>query len=277
MRIKITCDIGQGVILPINYNHLLTGVVYQFLKQSDPEYAHFLHETGYERDRRGFKLFTFSQLMAKQRVVQGDRIRFEFSLTWYVSSPQQAFLENFAASLMQTGVLQIADKQLRVRDVTVPRAPRFDRQMRFRCLAAITMTTKRERDGQLVMHYCRANDPQFSELVRQNLIRSSTKPFTDTRQGISPLLWRLTKRTSQSERGRVSRLVDFKGVKIRGVLCPFQVIGAPELIRVGYECGFGDKNSVGFGMAEVIKKTQAVREQEPEQPAVWHDATGPKS
>ena len=253
MRIKISCDIGQGVTLPINYNHLLSGVVYQFLKQSDPEYAHFLHETGYERDRRGFKLFTFSQLMAKQRVVQGARIRFEFSLTWYVSSPQQAFLENFAASLMQTGVLQIADKQLRVRDVTVPRAPRFDRQMRFRCLAAIVMSTKRERDGQLVMHYCRANDPQFSELVRQNLIRKY-----EAIHGHAPRDQSFAMAFDQAyiakRKGRVSRLVDFKGVKIRGVLCPFQVIGAPELIRVGYECGFGDKNSVGFGMAEVVRK-----------------------
>ena len=42
MRIKITCDIGEGIRLPINYNYFLTGVIYQFLKESNPEYADFL-------------------------------------------------------------------------------------------------------------------------------------------------------------------------------------------------------------------------------------------
>ena len=48
MRIKITCDIREGIRLPINYNYFLTGVIYQFLKESDPEYAHFLHQDGYD-------------------------------------------------------------------------------------------------------------------------------------------------------------------------------------------------------------------------------------
>ena len=50
----------------------------------------------------------------------------------------------------------------------------------------------------------------------------------------------------------MTRLVDYKGIKIRGVVSPFHVIGAPELIHIGYECGFGDKNSMGFGMADVL-------------------------
>ena len=52
----------------------------------------------------------------------------------------------------------------------------------------------------------------------------------------------------------MTRLVDYKGTKIRGVVAPFHVIGAPELIHIGYECGFGDKNSMGFGMVEVSKR-----------------------
>ena len=46
-------------------------------------------------------------------------------------------------------------------------------------------------------------------------------------------------------------LVDYKGIKIKGIMCPFGVSGSPALIQIGYECGFGDKNSAGFGMAEV--------------------------
>ena len=114
MRIKITCDIGEGIRLPINYNYSLSGVIYQFLRESDPEYAQFLHQDGYEVENRRFKLFTFSQLMAKQRKIQGAQIHFRSPLTWYVSSSQEPFLANFAAALMGTGILQVERHKLRV-------------------------------------------------------------------------------------------------------------------------------------------------------------------
>ena len=36
-------------------------------------------------------------------------------------------------------------------------------------------------------------------------------------------------------------------------MCPFQAEGSVELIKLGYQTGFGDKNSFGFGMVEVIE------------------------
>ena len=251
MRIKITCDIGEGVLLPINSNHLLTGVIYQFLNESDPEYADFLHQDGYELENRRFKLFTFSQLMAKRREIRGEEIYFCSPLTWYVSSSQRPFLENFAAALMQNGILQIDRQRLKVQDVEVLRQPRFGPQMTFRCLSPITMSTKRERADQLVAHYCLPDDSQFSELVRQNLIRKYEAMY---RQPPTEKSFAMTfDEAYMAKKERVTRLVDYKGIKIRGVVCPFHVIGAPELIHVGYECGFGDKNSAGFGMVEVSR------------------------
>ena len=253
MRIKITCDIGEGIRLPINYNYFLTGVIYGFLSESDPEYADFLHQDGYEQENRRFKLFTFSQLMAKRREIGGNQIHFRSPLTWCVSSSQQLFLENFAATLVQTGTLQIAGHRLQVQDVEVLRQPRFSSQMTFRCLSPITMSTKRERDGQLGTHYCFSDDPQLSELVRQNLIRKYEAVYRQPPQEKS-FAMTFDQAYIDKKKGRVTRLVDFKGTKIRGILSPFHVIGAPELIHIGYECGFGDKNSMGFGMVEIARK-----------------------
>ena len=61
--------------------------------------------------------------------------------------------------------------QLPIRDVTVPRIPRFQSEMQFRCLSPIVMSTVREHDGKQAMHYCRPDDPALSDLIRQNLIR----------------------------------------------------------------------------------------------------------
>ena len=250
MRIQIQADVGNGLTLPINYNHLLAGVVYRFLAESDPEYASFLHEEGYRTAEKRFKLFTFSQLMAERRRVIGDKIHFRSTLTWYVSSPVERFLSHFADTLLTEGRLSFGARQLPIMDVTIPRVPRFQSEMYFRCLSPVVMSTTRQRDGELVMHYCLPDDPALSELIRQNLIRKhdaihARVPQDDT------LTFTFDKAYIDRRKGRVTRLVDYKGIKIRGTMCPFRVSGNPALIQIGYECGFGDKNSAGFGMVEV--------------------------
>ena len=250
MRIKILADVAEGLTLPINYNYILAGVIYGFLKESDPEYASFLHNEGYLGGEKRFKLFTFSQLMAERRRVAGDTIHFGSTLAWQVSSPVERFLSHFADTLLTSGRLTLGQRQLPIRDVTVPRIPRFRSEMQFRCLSPIVMTTRRERDGKPAMHYCLPDDPALSELIRKNLIRKHEaihgRPPPD-----DSLTFAFDRNYIDRRQGRVTRLVDYKGIKIRGILCPFRVVGSPALIRVGYECGFGDKNSAGFGMAEV--------------------------
>ncbi len=85
MRIQILADVGKGITLPINYNHLLVDAIYRFLAESNPEYADFLHEEGYHANEKRFKLFTFSQLMAERRRITGEQIHFRSTLTWFVS------------------------------------------------------------------------------------------------------------------------------------------------------------------------------------------------
>ena len=69
MRVQILADVGNGITLPINYNHLLVGAIYRFLAESNPEYADFLHDEGYQTAEKRFKLFTFSQLMAERGAI----------------------------------------------------------------------------------------------------------------------------------------------------------------------------------------------------------------
>ena len=250
MRIQILTDVGKGIILPINYNHLLVGVIYRFLSESNPEYADFLHDEGYLVSEKRFKLFTFSQLMAERRDITGEQIHFRSTLTWFVSSPVEQFLSHFADTLLTAGRLSIGSHQLKIMDVTIPRGPRIQSEMELRCLSPIVMSTVRQDNGQRRTHYCLPDDPDLSELIRQNLLRKYEAIHGRTPENDS-LSFRFDDRYIRRKQGRVTRLVDFKGIKIRGILCPFRVSGSVALIQTGYECGFGDKNSAGFGMVEV--------------------------
>jgi len=51
-----------------------------------------------------------------------------------------------------------------------------------------------------------------------------------------------------------SQLVQYKGTHHHSYLGRFVVSGGEELVRLGWECGFGEANSKGFGMAESIHR-----------------------
>ena len=249
MRIQILVDVGQDFTLPVNYNNLLVGVIYRYLGDSNPEYADFLHDEGYRAAQKRFKLFTFSRLLAKHRRIIDGQIHFGSTITWYVSSPVEKFLSHFADTLLTEGRLSIGQHELKVKDVSIPRTPKFQSNMRFRCLSPIVMSAAREHEGKRRTHYCLQDDPELSQLIRQNLIRKHEAVYGSISD--DALSFRFDEDYIRRSPRRITQLVDFKGIKIRGVLCPFYVSGSTALIRVGYECGFGDKNSIGFGMAEL--------------------------
>jgi CRISPR-associated endoribonuclease Cas6 len=58
--------------------------------------------------------------------------------------------------------------------------------------------------------------------------------------------------------GKISKLIPFQKIdnnirtKIKGFEVPFKIIAGPELIKIGYDCGFGNDNSAGMGCVESI-------------------------
>lgn len=177
--------------------------------------------------------------MTKRRQIHGDMIQFRSPVTWFVSSSQKPFLENFVAALVhkrllqierhrlricmrmirlerRTG-LQIERHRLRIADVEVLPQPRFRPKMTFRCLSPITMSTTRQRDNQSVTHFCLPDDPQFSELVGQSLIRKYEAIYQEPPPD-SSFAMIFDKAYMDKKNGAVTRLVNYKGVKIRGGL-----------------------------------------------------------
>ncbi len=106
MRVEFTfLPHSEGVVFPINYNYFLTGLIYRIISNSSGEYAAFLHDRGYrhEESKNGFKLFTYSMLMGKCRVM-GDRISYTGSrIQWQISSPLEEFLQHLITGVFSEG------------------------------------------------------------------------------------------------------------------------------------------------------------------------------
>src|SRR5215204_3437927 len=89
MRLRISLyPEGPSLRLPVQYNHLLQGLIYSNL---DHALSEWLHEKGHAYGERHFKLFTFSRLFGK-REVENDRIRFlgpQFLFFLHLSYPPE--------------------------------------------------------------------------------------------------------------------------------------------------------------------------------------------
>jgi CRISPR-associated endoribonuclease Cas6 len=287
MRIKLTLFPANGkVILPVSYNYFLTSLIYKIIHNSSEDYSRFLHDEGYRlgESKKGFKLFTYSRLTSKKFKIGGGKIIFlNNHVEWQISSPLDNFIQHLVTGVFAEGQeLEIGhinnrssrsnslnglsglNRFLIERIETLPR-PEFKENMRFICLSPITVSKVscptlekggeggfiRSSDSLRPCHYLRPWEEGFSEAIRNNLIKKFKLVYG---KDINDPDFKIKIDTDYMNRksGKITKNINFKGTNIIGFMSPFEVAGSPELIEIGYEAGFGEKGSMGFGMVKEI-------------------------
>ena len=265
MRFRITlspkdCKLAA---LPLN-NYPAASLIYKIVSIASPDYGAFLHDQGYspEGSYKRFKFFVFSRFyLDDEESRKSTQIRDGFlwfkpgPVLWQVSSPIGNFVEAFITGLVEKKIVGIGESGVAtVFDVTcveLIEPPAFKEQMHFLTLSPITVSVKEQApNGALRKHYLRADNEQFGEQVRLNLIEKyltlTGRYPADDRLEFN-FDWDYIRRRGGVE--RVSKLIQFNQTKIKCYQAPFKVKGNIELIELGWECGFGNANSQGFGMA----------------------------
>lgn len=253
MRLTLTLEPDRvPCTIPFSYAHALAAVIYKFLDHASPHYARFLHDEGYRAGTKRFKLFTFSQLLIPHRKLTPEGlVCLSEQISWQIASPIAEFVEHLAAGLLQLGEMRLGKYRFTIARVEVVPPPSFAPKMRLRCLSPIVVSRAEERAGKLMAHYLRADDPQLSEALRTNLLRKFL--LVHGREPVDTSLAVEFARGYVERHGEgIYRLVEYKGTKIKAIMAPFVVRGSPELLEIGYEAGFGEKNSMGFGMVEAV-------------------------
>ena len=134
--------------------------------------------------------------------------------------------------------------------------PLFSGDMRFVMLSALVCATKSEADQ--YSQYLFPSDPDFKRVLVANLCRKYEvlhgKPMACIENNV---MFELDRDYVAKVHGKVQKLITLKEgrsdeSKVKGTLAPFRLVAPTELIEVGYECGFGEKNAQGFGMVKAI-------------------------
>jgi CRISPR-associated endoribonuclease Cas6 len=239
-----------GTALPLNYHYAVAQAIYRKLGSASIDFATQLHDVGYRTNGQVFKLFTFSRLQTTKARQHDDKLLLEHpEIFLQVSSPVAEFIEHLIGGISRARIWDIAGGKFQfVRAELVP-PPIFQVRMRFHALSPITEWIRGEREHPTFLSLT----DDWSEIMRANLVRKYKALYGHEPEN-QALIWRWDRDylDRAEQRGkRLSVLREIKGINIRGWLAPFTVEGSKELIELGYEAGFGSRNSMGFGMAEV--------------------------
>jgi len=236
MRIRLSMG-GKG-LLPFNYNHLLAGVLYSAFRRADLELAHSVHVS------KSIKLFTFSEIRGC-KAVPGRGIEINDKAHFLVSSPRDDVIRAAVEGLLEKGEIRLGKLPLRLESMEVLKPPSFNgSSVRFRTFSPICVTTKREKDGRLLQWDLYPSDTQFYTNLRRNLIKKyelfhGCSPEDNELVVGAPTWTKPVRLKIKDTYHRASHML-------------FEARGAKELLEMGYEAGFGEKNSMGFGMVEVV-------------------------
>jgi len=249
MRINVELRTTSDAILPWSYNGLLQGVLYSIMRRGEPQIASFLHDSGFFSDGKTYKLITFSLLRFGSFESQRDGIRVLGEAQWDVSSPVNALIEALVLGLLAEGEIRLGRSIFRIERVQVVPEPEFSERMTFATISPICASTgMRDEQGSFKKRFLSPSESDFWRVINENLKRKAAlitgeEPHGDVRFDVL-------------DEPR-SKLLEINGVQVRGWMMRFETAGPVELLRAGYQAGFGERNAQGFGMVREIKKKQA--------------------
>lgn len=247
MRLKIKFKSDTVIVLPIDYNYYIQSMIYKNI--SDEQFADFLHNKGYSYETRTFKMFTFSRLEGNSRL---NKVTKEISfidkeMTLIISSANDKMIEYLSCSFMLNDTCYLKGNNLKIDSVEILKEAITDNVIEVTTLTPVVVySTLASR--QTV--YYSPEDYCFNNRIRENIIRKFSA-FTGTPiEHLKDIDFQIN-----VKKGRkiIKKVVKYKNFIIIGYLSTFVLRGESNILQFAYDCGIGDKSSLGFGLLQIQK------------------------
>ena len=272
MHLRIKAFTKTPCKISYNYQYVLHSAIYSLIQKSSKEYSEFLHHKGFELNERSandesknikkiFKLFTFSKL----KFFPNNRTKYGFEnvkeIEFNFATPVKKSFEHLVLGIFSNSEIilnfQNRNTKFNIQSVETIKEPSISGEEKFICLSPICTSTVRIKNGKREQHFLNYMDPKerskFIQNIKSNLIKKYKTIYEkDYRNGNLDFQFSFDPEYIVKKEGKISKLISFKNnIKIKAYEAPFTIKADPELIKIGYDCGFGEKNSAGFGMVKV--------------------------
>lgn len=239
MKYKLTFYSAEEISLPIQYNHIMQAALLNWL--GNPKYSSFLHDQGYAEGKRNIKLYTFSNLYGQYKYhSQERRISFQGEIYFWCSFYEEESDELICENVRKQKPLRLGEKRLAFVDCEMVEETYED--CIVETVSPVTMhSTVELPDGRKRTYYYEPQEREFSELIRQNLVRKY-KAF----YGCDPVDSQFQILCIEKERYK-SISIYYRNFLIKAWKGKFILKGSEELIRMALLTGIGARTGIGCG------------------------------
>ncbi|MDI6618628.1 MAG: CRISPR-associated endoribonuclease Cas6 [Clostridiales bacterium] len=246
MRVILEFTSDKDLYLPLQYNHILQGFIYN--QMTDSEFSEFLHDEGFKYGKRQFKLFTFSRLEGKFKILKQEgriAIKPPFKLT--ISSPIDEFIFDISKNMFKKDYCIINNQKLQLNSLNIINPPVFKNRTRIKFLSPVVMDSTIEDKGVKYTYYYSPWDKNFSILLQKNLLKKYEIVYgenpTDSHFNLNPI---------GKEDTRYRKILKYKDTVVKGWMGIYYIDSSYDLLKLAYYSGLGVKNPQGFGCFEII-------------------------
>jgi|Deesub1362A_J573_1020465.scaffolds.fasta_scaffold00054_141 CRISPR-associated endoribonuclease Cas6 len=240
MRLRVTLDSVGENILDLNYSYHLASLIYRSIERVDQSLSLFLHKPGV------FKFFTFSKLMPSKgrfRIEEG-RMIIDNGAHFFFSTMKNEIAAKLVEGLLTKPEVKIGDAEFVVSEIKVLKEKDIGEREKFVTLSPINVTTAEDSgNGRLRIVDLYPNNPRFYDNLRRNLVKKYAAFYGKQPDKVDLELKVLRAKTKR---------IRIKNTFHRCVEMVFEAEGSKELLEMGYKAGFGERNSMGFGMVKVV-------------------------
>lgn len=246
MRLTCQFEFKDELELPIHYNHMLQGLIYNNL--TDEALRTFLHEVGFKNGKRSYKMFTYSRLLGKYEINKKNKtIIFESPVKLHISSLVDDFVNDLSTSLFKSNKLFLGNKEIQLASINAEYPIFKDRKSKVEMLSPVVIYSSIKIDGKNKTVYYSPEDSIFSEKIKENLIRKYTAIHGQEPEDDEFIIKYIGKKEPKKS------VIRYHKTMINGYNGRYLIEGNPELIRLAYFVGIGSKNSQGFGCFKLLK------------------------
>lgn len=251
MRFKINLKTHKYQTLSFNYQNPLSTAIYEKISSSNSQYGKWLHEVGLQRrGLPGYKTkgFCFSNLRdLKYDFKKGEKymVVHPSEFCFYISFAKDEITEHFVKGVFTNESFVLNGFYAEITSIEVLPYPVFKETMQMRTLSPIFMRYGRDERGN-------NNEPHpilQGEAYRKNLTVGLERKFQaihGIENGFEELAMKLLTKP-------VGRLTTIKNTTWKAYDYVFEITADVDLIKTGYDSGFGQLASQGFGYCETLE------------------------
>ncbi len=204
-------------IVPFNYQQTLVGAFHKWLGENE------LHND--------ISLYSLSWLSRGIPTKRG--LDFPNGSTFFVSAPDPALLTALVQGMFKGQAIRWG---MSVREARIQKTPDFGRKKLF--LAQSPILIKRKFESDLHHQYYFPNQPESNDFLTETLRRKMDKAGLSGNVSVA---------FDSTYPKPIVKKIRYRGLDIKGTICPVIVEGDPRAVQFAWEVGVGNSTGIGFG------------------------------